>query len=239
MENKKYYKHSQQTKQKLSQIRKQYLKDHPQKHVWKRNTKFISKPCEDLKQFLKNNNINFYPEYSNPEHFKGHFYSIDIAFPNQKIAIEVNGNQHYNKNGTLAPKYQQRHDIIQNAGWKVIQIPYKKVYNQEVRQSILKLIKQNVNFTYDYRQQIKQFFKQKEYKYTCPICGNKKKTKYSKCCDKCKRKQEAEQKRALIPSKQQLIKDKEELHSYSAIGRKYNKTCNAIRRWFNKVYNLS
>ena len=181
----KNFHHSEQTKQKISQIRKQYIKQHPESFAWRNADKFKSKPCENLKQFLKNNGINFYQEYKNVQEFNGRNYAIDIAFPNQKIAIEVNGTQHYNRDGTLTPYFQQRHDILQKAGWRVQQIPYNKAYKQEVRQSLLKLIKDNVDFTYDYSQQIKQFLRQKQLQHICPICGGEKKDKRSKTCKKC------------------------------------------------------
>ena len=229
----KNFHHSEQTKQKISQIRKQYIKQHPESFAWRRADKFKSKPCEDLKQFFKNNGINFYQEYKNIQEFAGKNYAIDIAFPNQKIAIEVNGTQHYNRDGTLTPYFQQRHDILQKAGWKVQQIPYNKAYKQEVRQSLLKLIKDNVDFTYDYSQQIKQFLRQKQLQHICPICGGEKKDKYAKCCNKCER----QKRKQNIPSKQQLQKDYEQLHNYSAIGRKYNRSHTVIRNWF-KNYHL-
>lgn len=228
--------HSERTKKKISQHRKQYLKQHPESFVWRRADKFKSKPCEDLKQFLKDNNINFYPQYSNPQQFNRNF-AIDIAFPNQKIAIEVNGTQHYQRSGNLTDYHKERHDILQKLGWKVYQIPYTKVYNKEVRQNLLKLIKDNIDFTYDYSEQIKQFNQKKLQQHICPICGGQKKDKYAKSCDKCNRERLTQQKRKNIPSKQQLIQDLEELKTYSAIGRKYNKTCNAVKRWFNN-YNL-
>ena len=47
----------------------------------------------------------FYPLGSctmkyNPK-INGHYFSLDIAFPDIKFAIEVNGNQHYKKDGKL------------------------------------------------------------------------------------------------------------------------------------------
>lgn len=227
----KNFKHSQQTKKRISQKRKQYIKQHPESFAWRRADKFKSKPCEDLKQFLIDNNIHFYPQYQNYQLFN-HRFAIDIAFPNQKIAIEVNGTQHYNRDGTLTPYFQQRHDILQKAGWRVQQIPYNKTYNQEVRQSLLKLIKDNVDFTYDYSQQIKQFLRQKQLQHICPICGGEKKDKRSKTCKKCVKRQCKN-----IPSKQQILKDIQQLQSIAAIGRKYNKTDNAVKRWMKK-YNI-
>jgi very-short-patch-repair endonuclease len=123
---KKKFNHSEETKKLLSQKRKQWLKEHKDKHPWKSNTKFESKPCEKLKEYLHDKGINFVDEW---EPFDDIYYSIDIAWPDEKIGIEVNGNQHYTREGTLTPYYQKRHDLIVAAGWKLFEIPYSYCYN--------------------------------------------------------------------------------------------------------------
>lgn len=93
----------------MSIKRKKYLNENPDKHVWKRSTKFKSVPSENLKSYLRSLDIEFVEEY-NP--LADRFFSIDIAFPNLMIGIEINGNQHYNKDGTLSSYYQERNDLI-------------------------------------------------------------------------------------------------------------------------------
>lgn len=122
-------KHSDETKQKISNKRKIWLTNNKDKHVWKRNSKFISVPCENLKLYLKSNNINFVEEYTP---FDDLNYSLDIAFPDTKIAIEVNGNQHYNNDGTLKDYYQNRHTILENRGWKIFEVHYTKCYKIKI-----------------------------------------------------------------------------------------------------------
>ncbi len=56
-----------------------------------------------LKKILDNINVKYVPEY-NP--LINRFFSIDIAFPDKKIGIEINGNQHYNIHGSLKEYYQ-------------------------------------------------------------------------------------------------------------------------------------
>lgn len=113
-------------KEKLSKARKKWLSENKDKHVWKRQTKFISVPCENVKQFLIENKISFVPEYSP---FNDFHYAIDIAFPNKKIGIEINGNQHYNKNGELSEYYQKRHDLFTERGWHLIEIHYSLCFD--------------------------------------------------------------------------------------------------------------
>ena len=122
--------HTDETKNKLSEIRKKWLSDHKDEHVWKRNSKFKSIPCENLKKYLLSKGINFIEEY---EPFNNNNYCLDIAWPDEKIAIEVNGNQHYNNDGSLKEYYKNRHDFFTNNGWKIFEIHYTKCYNIEIK----------------------------------------------------------------------------------------------------------
>lgn len=126
--------HTTKTKEKLSVIRKKFLSENPDAHVWKRSTKFISVPCENVKLYLRNNNISFIEEYT-PLSNKA--YAIDIAFPNIKVGIEINGNQHYDNYGKLKPYYQRRHDEIVDAGWNIIEVHYKYCFCEENIKRIL------------------------------------------------------------------------------------------------------
>jgi hypothetical protein len=70
-------------------------------------------------------------------------------------------------------------------------------------------------------------------KRVCPVCGKLKKSRDGTVCMACYQKRHS----ANIPSKSQLVKDKQELRSFCAVGRKYNVSDNAVRKWFRK-YNL-
>lgn len=123
--------HSEECKKHISEKRKKFLQENPEKHPWKKNTKFISQPCEYLKKVLKENNISFEEEYQ--PLLPHRFFSIDIAFPDRKLGLEINGNQHYNANGTLKTYYQKRHDEIESNGWKLIEIHYNEVYKFDIK----------------------------------------------------------------------------------------------------------
>lgn len=120
-------KHTEETKQKISINKIKFYKEHPEKHNWKRHNKFKSVPCEKLKLWMKNNNILFIEEYS-LDNIKRNF-SIDIAFPDKQIGIEINGNQHYNPDGTLKSYYQERHNIIESVGWKLYELHYSVCFH--------------------------------------------------------------------------------------------------------------
>lgn len=85
-------------------------------------------PCETFKQLLRERNLIFVEEFLP---IKGSLFRIDIAFPDKKIGIEVNGNQHYSAIGKLSDYYQQRHDLIEAEGWLLYELHYSQCFNQK------------------------------------------------------------------------------------------------------------
>lgn len=125
------HKHTEEQRKYISEARKKFLQEHPDMHPWKKSSKFKSKPCEELKQWLRDNNIDFEEEVSV---VPGKNYSVDIAFPKAMLIVEVNGNQHYDLNKMeLLPYYQKRHNEIEALGWEVLEVPYNQTYNEEFR----------------------------------------------------------------------------------------------------------
>ena len=86
-----------------------------------------SKCQENFKNYLRSKNITFIEEYCPYPDEK--LYSLDISWPDEKIAIEINGSQHYNKDGTLNNETLEKQKFFENHGWKIIQIYYKQCYN--------------------------------------------------------------------------------------------------------------
>lgn len=126
---------------------KNYLKNNPEKHSWKNESKKISKPCENIKKYLDLKNIKYIEEW---QPLKNRFFSIDIAFPDIKFGIEVNGNQHYNSDGTLKEYYQTRHNLIELEGWKLIELHYSMCFNYDFIEKILD-IKEQPDYTEYFR----------------------------------------------------------------------------------------
>lgn len=125
------FKWTEEEKKQIGQRQSEWLKNNPDKHYWK--TKQPSKPCEHLKTLLRNKNITFEEEYTD-SNWK-HSYSLDIAFLEKKIAIEVNGNQHYKEgqhfqNGELKEYYQNRHNYLISEGWTIYEVHYLKCYDE-------------------------------------------------------------------------------------------------------------
>ena len=137
---------SKETRQKLSKYRKKFYQEHPEKHNWKFSKKLVSPPCEKLKKRFEDEKIQFVPEFTP---LSDRFFSIDIAIPEKMMAIEVNGNQHYEKNKSLKPYYQARHDLITDAGWTVIEMHYSLCYNDVYIKNLINLVKNAplANFT--------------------------------------------------------------------------------------------
>ena len=152
------HKHTEETKLQMSNSRIDWLKKNPEKHPWRNKTKFTSIPCENFKKYLDLIQLKYISEYDTYEETNRNF-SIDIAFPDIKVGIEINGNQHYNKNGTLKKYYQERHDIIESCGWKLLEIHYSSCFEEENMQNIITYYKQP-----DYTEYFKKHLDNKQLK---------------------------------------------------------------------------
>ena len=118
-----------------------------------------SKCCENFKNMLRNNGIDFVEEYA--PYIPDKLYSLDIAWPDEKIAIEINGSQHYDENGDLNDYTLNKQKYFEERGWKIIQIHYQKCYNISINDfsDILKLPihdKEYVKENFDIPRKIKQ-----------------------------------------------------------------------------------
>jgi len=134
------------TRKRLSDSQKKWLKENPDKCHWKTKDRYISAPCEKLKKILKEHHISFFEEYQ-PFLVENRFFSADIAFPNFKISLEVNGEQHYERKSgpkELAPYYRDRHLFFKNRGWTVYEIYYKNVYNEKYIEFLIKELKEKM-----------------------------------------------------------------------------------------------
>lgn len=239
-------KHTQETKTKLSATRTKYLIENPDKHPWKLNSKFKSVPCEQLKTILRDRKISFIEEYM--PGINGRLYSIDIAFPDKKIGLEINGNQHYNSDGTLKDYYKTRHNIICSDGWKLYEYHYSLVYDNKFITdlvstlqstfdlglvnysfyikpkkllSILKVLKPTVNTKPKYIKKLKRAID-----LCIDGCGSIVHVKG----DRCRSCYNLHARKIIRPSYDQLKSDLQS-SNYCAIGRKYGVSDNAVRKW--------
>lgn len=218
-------KHTEETKKKISDKIKKYLSENPESHVWKRNDKFKSTPCENFKDRLNILDIRYIPEMtiSTERHF-----SIDIALIDYKIAIEINGNQHYDKDGSLKDYYKIRNKFISNLGWKVLEIHYSICLNNEnIDKMINDILDKNEISEFDYKSYLLNKEKRKKEKYlkNCK-CGLEIGIK-SKMCKKCTQEKRRKVER---PSLEILL---EQVNTLGFVGTSkiYGVSDNCIRKW--------
>lgn len=224
---KKKFSHTEETKLKISELKKELYKNNPEKHNWKRTNKLVSKPCENFKKIIEDLGIKYISEFTPLEN---RFFSIDIAFPDKKIGIEINGNQHYELDGTLKEYYKERHRLIENDGWILHEIHFSICFNKEVVRSLMESILKNSDriFEFDYEKYLLDKLNYKKQKLTCK-CGSLK-YKYSERCKNCRG---VSQRKVTRPDINNLIKEINSL-GYCGVGRKYGVSDNTIRMWLKK-----
>ncbi|MCX7911148.1 MAG: DUF559 domain-containing protein [Endomicrobia bacterium] len=102
--------------------------------------------------------LNMWGYKINEDYFRqypiGDRYVLDFAFPNEQVAIEVNGKSHYSKIGRKKDKEKEKFLIWNN--WVLIEVPEKKFFKNpsfykhlihEIIEERRKKIIKNYNFT--------------------------------------------------------------------------------------------
>ena len=123
-------KHSEETKKKISESRKLYLSEHPEKvpYVLNHHSKGDSYPEQYFKMVFENNRITY------EQNYKIFGYYLDFAWPDKNTYLEIDGEQHY------LDKRIIEHDILRteklkSEGWICIDrirwSKYKKLSKEE------------------------------------------------------------------------------------------------------------
>lgn len=123
-----------------SQKRKRWLAENPEKHPWRDANKFKSEPCERFKKRLRDFGIEYVEEHQ-PLADIGRHFSVDVAWPHLKIGIEINGEQHYNRDKTLKKYYADRHKLIESHDWKLYEIHYSICYDDDRMAAVIHELK--------------------------------------------------------------------------------------------------
>lgn len=130
--------HTQETKNKISAARIKYLSENPDKVPYKLN--HYSKGSSYPEKYWKRVFDKFKLEYT--EQYQIHTYQLDFALVEEKIDIEIDGDQHYlDKRITKSDK--RRDEYLKNLGWKVIRIrwsEYKKLVDKEDRKKYVNFV---------------------------------------------------------------------------------------------------
>jgi hypothetical protein len=129
--------HSEAAKKIISEKRKAWLAANKDKHNWSRYTNKESVPEKNFREFVEKTDIKLVQYYTPPE--SDRFFEIDFAEPNKKIGFEINGNQHYNSDGTLTEYFQNRRDHFINLGWNIVEVHYALCFKEEQIKEILTL----------------------------------------------------------------------------------------------------
>lgn len=118
-------KHSNETKNLLSRIMKS-RHDAGTAHTLghNRRNQEPSWPEKWWLQVLKNEikDQQFVTEY------RFHRYSIDFAWPEKKIALEIDGEQHQRFEQQITSD-RRKDSLLKEAGWKVCRVPWKECYS--------------------------------------------------------------------------------------------------------------
>lgn len=235
-------KHSEDTKKKISEIRKKYLSENPDKVPYKLNhSSKESYPEKYFTEVFKNEGIDVVKSF-----YIG-LYELDFCIPDKKIDIEIDGSQHYYDN-KIVESDKRRNRFLEGNGWDIIRInwsEYQKLNFDEKKEYITNL-KNYINNLIN----IKPFFqitieekkvkerkhqvsrkntKRNKKEYLCKQCGAK--CTWSK--DRCEPCYRLDSRKVERPSLDQLEKDIKSL-GYSGTGRKYGVSDNSIRKWIKK-----
>ena len=208
------FKHTQETKDKLSKIRIEHMKEHPLKCHWLK--KDMSYP---EKQFYnKLIELKYDKKYHIVRELAFVPYFIDFAFINEKLAVEIDGSQH------LEDKNKERDNkkdkLLLESGWSVIRFTAKEV-NENIN-NVVKVLNDKL-YNLECVEIIKvgiERYKSKSQKKDRDENG------YTLC-------QLENRKIKDRPSLEQLIKDVNEL-GYSKTSIKYNVNRTSIKRWLKQ-----
>lgn len=139
-------KHSEETKKKISESRKRYLAEHPDKvpYVLNHHSKGDSYPEKYFMSCFDNALIKYEKDY------RALSYFLDFAWPASKCYIEVDGEQHYLDKEIMA------HDImrsknLEDAGWICLERirwkSFKKLEPEDQKKFVQELITKIRDFT--------------------------------------------------------------------------------------------
>lgn len=236
--------HSQETKDKLSHIRKKYLLENPDKVPYLLNhSSKESYPEKYFTELFEKENINVV------KHYRIGLYQLDFCILDKKIDIEIDGNQHYTDPKIVESDIKRTYYLESN-GWDVIRINWseyskmsfddRSIYIDNIKRYInnLLLIKPTLDITENIK--IKKLIKitNKKTSNKSTIITNPKNRKNKKCivcndetsstrCLKCYLLGRRVVER---PPYDILIKEIKETN-LSAVGRKYGVSGNAIKKW--------
>lgn len=187
------FKHSEETKQKISVSRKIYLKEHPDKVPYLLN--HYSKGDSFAEKFFEKYLVGYVKKH------RFETYQLDFANLERKIDLEVDGDQHFTDK-RIVEHDKKRNAFLIELGWTVIRIRWSYFQEKTTEEKAILIQKLN-NFDLNINdkailivisapneEKMKEFFAKKERrrKESFCSCGYPKST-ISAQCNQCYRKQ--------------------------------------------------
>lgn len=212
-------------KKKISDSRIKYLKEHPEKVPYLLN--HYSKGSSYPETYF-NNIFNGRFEYK--RYYQVSYYQIDFAILNKKIAIEIDGDQHY-LDKKIIKSDSRKNKYLTNNGWDILRIKWSD-YQKLKKEEKIEYVNDLINYINDIIKSKPNIHIIEKYNYcSCGKIINKR----SKMCVKCKA---LKQKRKIEnrPTLKILLEDIK--NGYEATGRKYGVTGNCIKKWI-KGYKIN
>lgn len=229
--------HTDISKSKMRKKRLEYLSKKSGKTAWERRA---SGKLSYLEQWFFNKCIDYelHKKYDIVNEYSIFKYSIDFAFINEKIAVELDGKCHFvNGEERIQTDVEKDECLIQN-GWRVFRIRYDEFVDSKIDELISFIGGSSVkNFDDKIYRNVE--FKSLQRGFELKECDNPNCSKLhynSKYCSmKCykldiKGKPKLWCRKVERPPYDVLLTEIEEL-GYSATGRKYGVSDNAIRKW--------
>jgi very-short-patch-repair endonuclease len=129
---------TEETKKKISDARKKYLKEHPDQVPYLLNhfSKGESYPEKYFQIILQKSNLSY------ERYLQISYYNLDFAFIEKGIDLEIDGDQHY-LDQKIVESNKERDIFLKNNGWSVIRISwsdYLRMKTEERKDYIKNLI---------------------------------------------------------------------------------------------------
>ena len=114
---------SEQHKQKIREARLKWMKENPEKTAW-RLRKEASYPSRLFVNICKE--LSLFDKYDIVQEYSMFPFFIDFAFTNIKVAVEVDGSQHWKDPNTIQRDIRKE-ELLSEKGWRLMRIPEFKL----------------------------------------------------------------------------------------------------------------
>jgi len=127
--------HSEETKSKISKSRIKFLHENPEMVPYKLNhySKGRSYAEEYWKVILDTNDLQYVEQYQIGP------YQLDFAFLDQKIDLEIDGDQHY-LDKRVIDSDARRNNYLKDLGWTVIRVKWSEFQKSSNKKSYVQSI---------------------------------------------------------------------------------------------------